>query len=132
MDKILIMKGLKPAYLLFVLIILSIPLWELNSQTEIDERAFLEVKDAISIKKEDDFLLNLRFRMQNRFGFFTKSENDISPDRFEARVRRLRLRLDGYLGDPAFQYYIQLSFSRSDQNLDGSNRIAEVVRDAMV
>nr|MBS0036741.1 hypothetical protein [Saprospiraceae bacterium] len=102
------------------------------SQTELDERAFLEVNDAVSIKKDDDFLLNIRFRMQNRFGFFTKSSSDLSPDNFEARVRRLRLRFDGFLQNPKFQYYIQLSFSRSDQGLDGSNRISEIIRDALV
>lgn len=105
---------------------------DLRAQTELDERAFLEVKDAVSIKKDDDFLLNIRFRMQNRFGFYTKSSSDLTPDNFEARVRRLRLRFDGYLQSPALQYYIQLSFSRSDQGLDGSNRISEIVRDALV
>lgn len=102
------------------------------SQTELDERAFLEVKDAVSIKKDNDFLLNIRFRMQNRFGFYSKSSSDLSPENFEARVRRLRLRFDGFLQSPQLQYYIQLSFSRADQGLDGSNRISEIIRDALV
>lgn len=109
---------------------LSIPTTT-HSQTELDERALIEVEDAITIKKQDDFLFNLRFRMQNRLAYFSVSDTDFSPDRFEARVRRLRLRFDGYLVDSRFQYYIQLSFSRSDQDLD-RGVIPQVVRDAMV
>ncbi len=101
------------------------------AQTELDERAFLEVDDGITIKKADEMLLKLRFRMQNRLGYFSKSDTDLNPESFEARVRRLRLRFDGFLVDPRFQYYLQLSFSRADQNLDGGD-IAEIVRDAMV
>jgi phosphate-selective porin OprO and OprP len=112
-------------------ILFVLTLSDLNSQTELDERAFIEVGDAVSIKKDDDFLLNIRFRMQNRFGYFSKSSSDLSPDRFEAKVRRLRLRFDGYLIDSKLQYYIQLSFSRADQGLDGGS-IAQIVRDAMV
>ncbi|TVQ48840.1 MAG: porin [Saprospirales bacterium] len=126
------MKHYRFIFLLLTAMIVSVPVFDIHAQTEVDERAFIEVKDAISIKKDEDFLLNLRFRMQNRFGFSTKSQSDLSPEEFEARVRRLRLRFDGYLLNPSFQYYIQLSFSRSDQNLDGGSRIAEVVRDAMV
>lgn len=104
----------------------------LVSQTELDERAFIEIRDAISIGEEDEFLLNLRFRMQNRASYFSKSSTNFSPEKFEAKVRRLRLRFDGYMGSKNLQYYIQLSFSRSDQNLEGGGMIAEVIRDAIV
>lgn len=126
------MKGVHIFLFGVIGLFIALPIIPVIAQTEVDERAFLEVKDAVSIKKDDEFLLNIRFRMQSRFGFSTKSQSDLSPEQFEARVRRLRLRFDGYLLNPSFQYYIQLSFSRSDQNLDGASRVAEIVRDAMV
>jgi len=112
--------------LLFVL--LTAPLM---AQQEVDERALIEVKDGISIKKDTMFLLNLRFRMQNRIGFTTVSGDDVDIAFVDARVRRLRLRLDGYVMNDRLRYYIQLNFSRSDLDLETPG-IAQPIRDAMV
>lgn len=103
----------------------------LAQQVESDERALIDVEDGLSFKKDDQFLLNLRFRMQNRFGFRTISESNLAPKEFEAKVRRLRLRLDGFVLSSKFQYYIQLSFSRDDQDL-ASRFIAQTIRDAIL
>lgn len=100
-------------------------------QVESDERALINVEDGVSFKKDESFLLNLRFRMQNRFGFRTISESNLAPEEFVANVRRLRLRLDGFVMSPKFQYYIQLSFSREDQDLE-SRSIAQTIRDAIL
>ncbi|HOY29975.1 MAG TPA: hypothetical protein PLR96_13445, partial [Flavobacteriales bacterium] len=88
-----------------------------HAQNELDERALIEVKDGISISKDSLFLLNLRFRMQNRLGFTTVSGEDLSARTIDARVRRLRLRLDGFVLQRRLQYYIQLNFSRADLDL---------------
>jgi hypothetical protein len=64
-----------------------------RAQTESDERALIDIHDGISISKDSLFLLNLRFRMQNRLGFTTVSGDDLSVKSVDARVRRLRLRL---------------------------------------
>lgn len=100
------------------------------AQVESDERALIQVKEGISIS-DSLFLLNLRFRMQNRMGFHSVSEQDLSPDVVDARVRRLRLRFDGYVLSSKVQYYIQLSFSRADQDLE-TGEIPQTVRDAML
>lgn len=102
-----------------------------TAQNEVDERALIEVKDGISIRKDSLFLLNLRFRMQNRAGITTVAGDDLSIGSVDARVRRLRLRLDGYVLNERFQYYIQLNFSHSDLDLDAGG-VAKPVRDAMV
>jgi phosphate-selective porin OprO and OprP len=104
----------------------------IHAQNELDERALIEVKDGISISKDSLFLLNLRFRMQNRLGFTTVSGEDLSARTIDARVRRLRLRLDGFVLQRRLQYYIQLNFSRADLDLDGGGTVAQPVRDAMV
>ena len=100
-------------------------------QNESDESALITVKDGVSISKDSLFLLNLRFRMQNRIGFNTISGEDLSTKAVEARVRRLRLRLDGFVLNDRLRYYIQLNFSRQDLDLV-EDVVAQPVRDAMV
>lgn len=112
-----------------VAILLSVV--KLSAQNETDERALIIVNDGVGISKDSLFLLNLRLRIQNRFGFSTVSGNSIVVDAFDARVRRLRLRFDGFLINPRLQYYIQLSFSRADQDLD-RGEIAQTLRDAVL
>ncbi|MBL7952980.1 MAG: porin [Flavobacteriales bacterium] len=101
------------------------------AQNESDEEALINVSDGISIRKDPLFLLNLRFRMQNRMGFTTVSGDDLSVKSVDARVRRLRLRLDGFVKNDRIRYYIQLNFSRADLELE-NDVIAQPVRDAMV
>ena len=68
--------------------------------------------------------------MQNRAAFFSELDGQ-GESSVEARVRRLRLRLDGFLISTKLSYYIQLSFSRADQDLV-EDVIAQTVRDAMI
>ncbi len=98
---------------------------------ESDERAMLTVDEGINFSKDSLFLMNLRFRMQSRAGFHTIAGDDLGVDEFEMRVRRLRLRFDGYVLNPRFQYYIQLAFSHSDLNLENQDK-AQLVRDAIL
>lgn len=75
------------------------------------------------------FQMNIRFRMQNRAEF---AENGADPY-FSAGVRRLRLRLEGYVGDPKFLYLIQLGFSPDDHRpLGETNGNLNIIRDAIV
>lgn len=102
------------------------------AQTELDERAMIRFDEGLGFHAPDtSFGVNLRFRMQNRVGVQTTSTDDLSIDEIEARIRRLRLRLDGYIKNTRMTYYMQLSFSRSDQAWDGTQP-PNIVRDAMV
>jgi phosphate-selective porin OprO and OprP len=81
--------------------------------------------------------LNFRFRMQARAGYRTRSETDLSASEIEARIRRLRLRFEGFMLSPKLNYYIQLSFSRGDMDWVDNDNSAQnsspnVVRDAVV
>lgn len=120
---------MRPRSILFSLLLLSG--FALRAQTEVDERALIEVRDGVSIRKDSLFLLNLRFRMQNRVGLTSRGGDDLSIATVDARVRRLRLRLDGFVMNERFQYYIQLNFSHSDLDLDAGG-VAKPIRDAMV
>lgn len=102
------------------------------AQSESDERALIDVSNGMSVVRDSQFLLNMRFRMQNRIGFRTNSLDDLSVEEIEARIRRLRLRFDGYVGSPRLQYYIQLSFSRADQDLEDVGDEPKIIRDAIV
>lgn len=75
------------------------------------------------------FQLNIRFRMQNRATYFNNEDGD---DSYEAQIRRLRLRFDGYVGDPRFQYAIQLSFAPGDVGEIEEGKNINIIRDAVV
>lgn len=75
------------------------------------------------------FQLNIRFRMQNRVTFIQNDDEDAA---YSGEIRRLRLRFDGYVGNPRFLYVIQLSFASGDvgEVQDGEN--INIIRDAAV
>src|SRR5688572_15622128 len=77
------------------------------------------------------FSMNIRFRIQNRAAFQTESESDLTISRVEARVRRMRLRFDGFVYSPKLSYLIQLSFSRGDMDFE-SLGFPNIIRDAYI
>lgn len=117
--------------ILFFFLALVYPPSLMAQTVESDERALINVEEGISVSKDSLFLLNLRFRMQNRAGFNTVSGDLFNVNQYEMRVRRLRLRFDGYVLSPRIQYYIQLAFSKADLDLENGD-IAQPVRDAII
>lgn len=102
------------------------------AQIERDDRATIVNFKGIQFSSEDStFYVNFRFRMQSRLKYSSVSGKDLSVQEWEARVRRLRLRMDGYLYNPKLSYSIQLAFTRSDQDTEDTG-IANIVRDAVV
>lgn len=82
------------------------------------------------------YSLGLQFRMQNRAAF-TTNDDESGVDEFEFRVRRLRIKMEGFMYDPRLTYYIQFSFSRGDMDWAGPknsvyNSSPNVVRDAVI
>lgn len=77
------------------------------------------------------FHLNIRLRMQNRLGLRTESEDNLNISEVEARIRRLRLRFDGFVYTRKLNYVVQLAFSRSDMDYDDTG-FPNVIRDAIV
>jgi hypothetical protein len=114
------------------LFLLVLPFYNASAQTEVDERAVISFDKGLGFFDPDSlFGLNIRFRMQNRVGMTTISNTNLAPDNFEANVRRLRLRFDGFIGNTNLTYYLQLSFSRGDQDWDNTH-FPGIVRDAMI
>jgi len=75
------------------------------------------------------FQFNIRFRMQNRATYI---QNEGEESAIDGQIRRLRLRFDGYVGNPKFIYALQLSFAPGDvgEIKDGEN--INIIRDAIV
>lgn len=99
--------------------------------------AVMNFSNGIGIVAPDSiFSLNFRFRTQLRGSYNTVSTEDFSASEIEARVRRLRMRIEGFVVNPKLNYYIQLSFSRGDMDwVDNDNSAINsspnVVRDAV-
>lgn len=101
-----------------------------NNDIKLSALPYYSYGKGLGITSPDSiFKLNIRFRMQNRLTYLN---NDIEDDGYEAMIRRLRLRFDGYVGDPSIIYVIQLSFSPNDVGAieDGDN--LNIIRDAIV
>ncbi|OYQ42497.1 porin [Flavobacterium cyanobacteriorum] len=75
------------------------------------------------------FQFNIRFRMQNRVTYMQEEDQDATID---GQVRRLRLRFDGYVGDPRFLYVIQLSFAPGDVGEVKEGENINIIRDAVL
>jgi hypothetical protein len=94
-------------------------------------------KSGLGVTAPDSlYSINFRFRVQNRFAYQSVSDDDLSASLIEARVRRCRLRFDGFVVNTKLTYYVQLSFSRGDMDWSSreSSRIntsPNVVRDAV-
>ncbi|MFK8265742.1 porin [Capnocytophaga cynodegmi] len=85
---------------------------------------YYDFKKGVGITTPDSlFQMNIRFRMQNRFDAVVDKNDEVG---YEAYIRRLRLRFEGFVIDPKFGYTIQLSFAPRDVN--GNH----IIRDAIV
>lgn len=101
-----------------------------QNQTEIPYFTFGK---GLGITSPDSlFQLNIRFRIQNRMAMQTNSASDLTIQEIEARVRRLRLRYDGFFYDPKLTYVIQLSFSSGDIGGVEPGKAPNILRDAMI
>lgn len=100
--------------------------------------AFTKPQKGIEMVAKDSlFSLRFQFRIQNRAAMMTRSDEDLPAESYEFRVRRLRMKFEGFVYSPKLTYKIQLSFARGDMDWDGSqestvNTSVNVVRDAVV
>lgn len=92
--------------------------------TRLNELPYYDFGKGIGITTPDSlFQTNIRFRMQNRFDAIVDNEDKLG---YEAFIRRLRLRFDGFVKNLELGYSIQLSFAPRDVN--GNH----IIRDAIV
>ncbi|HLA57045.1 MAG TPA: porin [Flavobacterium sp.] len=100
-----------------------------NNDLKLASLPYYSYGKGLGITSPDSlFQFNIRFRMQNRLTYF---ENEDQPGFYEAQVRRLRLRFDGFVGNPKFLYVIQLSFGAGDVGTEKPGENLNVIRDAV-
>ncbi len=78
-------------------------------------------ENGIGITAPDSaFNVNIHFRMQDRITYY---QSEYNQPRFEGRVRTVRLKFDGFVYNPRFQYLLQLGFAPGDIGTvhDGDN-----------
>lgn len=114
-----------------LLILLGICFSSYSQQSDNPLPYFTYGKGLGIISPDSLYFLNIRFRIQNRAAFTTESESDLSINEVEARIRRLRLRFDGFIYTTKLTYVIQLAFSRGDMDFEDTG-FPNVIRDAMV
>lgn len=103
-----------------------------NFESDRDINSSISGRNGIRFSSNDSlFTLQLRFRMQNRFSYTTRSLDDLKSDKTELMVRRLRLRFNGKMGSDRLFYAIQLGFAIED--MDGDiDQLSNIIRDALV
>ncbi len=110
----------------------------LLSQKKVDLSILTKPQRGIEfVGKDSLFSLRLQFRMQNRAAFLTRNDEDLSAGSYEFRVRRLRLKMEGFVYSPKLTYKVQLAFSRGDMDWDMTqesevNTSVNIVRDAVI
>ncbi len=121
-----------------IFVVLSFGLFAQNTANKAALNFFARKGKGFGLVTADStFSLNFQFRMQNRASYFSKSDDDLNPSSFEFRVRRLRMKLEGFVVDPRLTYYLQFSFSRGDMDWRGPdnasiNSSPNIVRDAVI
>ncbi|MCP2044693.1 porin [Pontibacter sp. HSC-36F09] len=124
-------------YTLLLAVLLASPV-AVVAQTSDGNPPLFNFKRGVGVVTPDSsFSVNMRFRMQSRAMYNSISEDDFGVSEYEMRVRRLRMRFEGFMYSPKLTYNIQLSFSRGDMDWNmrdqsNINNSPNVVRDAVV
>jgi phosphate-selective porin OprO/OprP len=98
----------------------------LNNDLKLENLPYYSFGKGIGLTSPDSiFQFNIRFRMQNRISYYENNQNS-----YDAQIRRLRLRFDGFVGNPKFLYVIQLSFAPGDVGAIEEGEDINIIRDA--
>lgn len=101
---------------------------ETNNDVKLSSLPYYSYGKGLGMTSADSiFQLNIRFRMQNRITYMEKEGEDGA---YDAQIRRLRLRFDGYVGNPHFLYVLQLSFAPGDVGEIEEGKNINIIRDA--
>lgn len=104
---------------------------DLQSLTEKSEsKPYFSHNKGLGFTSPDSiYQINLRFRMQNRATYYKVEDGD---DYFDAVIRRVRLRFDGYIFSPKIEYSLQLSFASGDVGTVADGENVNLIRDAAI
>ena len=86
---------------------------------------------GLGIKAPNDlFYLNFALRIQNRISYTSATSEFGDFDQIEARIRRMRLKFDGYVLNPKFAYKLELGFANTSLDLEDAS-VPNIILDAV-
>lgn len=103
------------------------------AQTRVDSTAAarpatVEIGKGIAYRSPGEgFALTMRLRMQDLVAF--SFDRDFTLTEIEARIKRLQVKFDGYIGSPRLTYSIQIGFTGHAANTRSN---ADIIGDAIV
>jgi phosphate-selective porin OprO/OprP len=98
----------------------------INNDIKLENLPYYSFGKGIGLTSPDSiFQFNIRFRLQNRITYYQEDKKS-----YDAQIRRLRLRFDGFVGNPKFLYVIQLSFAPADVGVLEEGDEINIIRDA--
>lgn len=103
------------------------------AQTRVDSTAAarpatVEIGKGIAYRSPGEgFALTMRLRMQDLVAF--SFDRDFTLTEIEARIKRLQVKFDGYIGSPRLTYSIQIGFTGHAANARSN---ADIIGDAIV
>ncbi|WP_432671377.1 porin [Flavobacterium sp. SM2513] len=101
-----------------------------NNDLKLSSLPYYNYGKGLGLTSPDSlFQFNIRFRMQNRVSYY---DTEGEKPTYDGQIRRLRLRFDGYVGNPKFLYAIQLSFAPGDVGELQEGQNINIIRDAVV
>ena len=124
-------------YTLLLALLLASPIASMAQSPDGEPPLFNFKRGVGLVTPDSSFSINMRFRVQSRAIYNSISKDDFGVSEYEMRVRRLRLRFEGFMYSPKLTYNIQLSFSRGDMDWSlrddtNINISPNVLRDAVV
>jgi hypothetical protein len=116
--------------LLIVILIFILPKDSFGQENEYNFPEF-DFSKGIGIKSPDtSFFLNFGLRFQPRISYTSADLEVIDFGSIEARIRRLRLKFNGYVFDPKFAFKVELAFENTSFLLEEAS-LPNIILDAV-
>ena len=97
---------------------------------KLDLKAYYAADKKLGFTEKDSlFQVNIGFRIQSRVGF-QKTEGESGV--VEGEIRRMRLKLDGFIYNPKFGYKVELGFSARDLGVIKQGENENVILDGVL
>jgi phosphate-selective porin OprO/OprP len=101
-----------------------------KSTTKSELNQYLSSSKKLGFTEKDSlFQVNIGFRVQSRAGF---EKTDGESAIVEGEIRRMRLKLDGFVYNPKFEYKVELGFSARDIGTVAVGNSGNVILDGVL
>ncbi len=117
-------------FLLFIVFIFHIPLDSFGQKHEYNDPDF-DFSKGIGITSPDSsFFLNFGLRFQPRIAYTSADLSVFDFGSIQARIRRLRLKFNGYVFNPKYGYKVELAFENLSLDFENAS-VPNIILDAV-